>query len=234
MRGRATIAAVTLATLDLACATGPALRDPQAHIAATRLAALPAALDVFVWGREGRRLSDRELTETVRGNVDESINYRLRSHGGRSFGSAATSRLEHFTDFYRWSLRTMHEIMAERLGDAPAAHRSVAEWRFPAALSSWRTALNADFVLVSFILYGDPGQGFSPARSDPARGMAIEGSGLTGSGSRAIACVVALDGGRVVWCNFIPNNSVNMQQRAAAQSTVDVLLEEMLQLADRS
>jgi hypothetical protein len=35
----------------------------------------------------------------------------------------------------------------------------------------------------------------------------------------------------MVWCNFIPNNSVVMQERPAAQSAVDVLLGDMLKLA---
>ncbi|HLK89477.1 MAG TPA: hypothetical protein VKZ18_06270 [Polyangia bacterium] len=225
------MAALAVGALGLGCVTGPALRDPQARISSARLAALPAQVDAFRWVPGGRRVGDHELMETVRGNVDDSINYRLGLHGARSFVSSATGRLEHFSEFYHWSWRTLHEIMAERLGDAPATHKSVAEWRFPADIASWRPVLNADFVLVSFILYGDSRD--PSIRNLVFAGGAAEGAALTGSGSRAIACVVALNEGRVVWCNFIPNNSVVMQERPAAQSAVDLLVGDMLKLADQ-
>ena len=239
MRAAVTVATAALATLGLACASGPELRDPQARIAAKRLAALPTQGKIMLVGPEASRDADQELSATVRGNVDDSINYRLHQHGGHVFGSAATSRLEHFTEFYNWSWRAMHEIIAERLGKAPAAHRSVAEWRFPGDLTSWRPVLNSDFVLVSFILYVyRPPEIHGPSVAAAANRMVNEAdepadsTSLTGAGSRAIACVVAIDGGHIVWCNFIPNNSVMMQERPAAQSAVDVLLTDMLQLAD--
>ena len=225
--------AVALAALSLACATGPALRDLQARIAPARLAALPTQVDAFTWGPGGRHVGDHELTEIVRRNVDDSINYRLLPQGGRMFASAATARLDQFAAFYHWSWRAMHEIMAERLGQEPATHRSVAEWRFAGSISSWQPMLKADFVLVSFVLYGTRGRDFGAAAADVERSVAAEGSGLTGSGSRAIACIVALNDGRVVWCNFIPNNSVAMEERPAAQSAVDVLLGDVLPLAGR-
>ena len=219
-------------TMLIACTTGPELRDPHVRIAAPRLAALPTQGQVFVVGPRGRKISDEELSGAVLRNVNDSINYRLQQHGGRSFGSAATARLDHFSEFYHWSWAAMNEIMAERLGNAPAIHRSVADWRFPRDITSWRPALNAEFVLVSFIFYADPGTGLHGPRVDLERSMATDSLSLTGAGSRAIACVVALDGGYMVWCNFIPNNSVRMQERSAAQSAVDVLLDDMLKLAD--
>jgi hypothetical protein len=178
-------------------------------------------------------VGDHELTEIVKRNVDDSINYRLLPQGGHAFASAATARLEQFAEFFHWSWRAMHEIMAERLGQEPATHRSVAEWRFPRDITSWQTALNADFVLVSFVLYGTRGHDPEPAWMDVERSTAAEGAGLTGSGSRAIACIVALNDGRVVWCNFIPNNSVTMEARSAAQSAVDVMLGDVLPLTVR-
>jgi len=239
MRSAATIAMTVMATLGLACASGPQLRDPQARIAAKRLAALPTQGRIFLVGPKAGRDTVQELDETVRQNVDDSINYRLHEHGGRAFAGAATAQLEHFAEFYHWSWGAMHDIMAERLGDVPAAHESVTEWRFPRDLRSWRPVLNSDFVLVSFILYvyrppeihfRTPASAFGELMEqskDPP-----DSTSLTGGGSRAIACVVALDGGRIVWCNFIPNNNVKMQERPAAQSAVDLLLTDMLKLAD--
>ena len=240
MRFAATIVLAVTTTVGLACAaSGPELRDPQARIAAKRLAALPTQGRIFLVGPKADRDADQELDETVRQNVDDSINYRLHEHGGRAFAGAATAQLEHFAEFHHWSWGAMHDIMAERLGDVPAAHKSVTEWRFPRDVRSWRPVLNSDFVLVSFILYvyRPPEIHFrTPAMAvgemmaqsnDPPDSMS-----LTGGGSRVIACVVALDGGRIVWCNFIPNNSVRMQERPAAQSAVDVLLKDMLKLAD--
>ncbi len=128
----------------------------------------------------------------------------------------------------------MNEIMAERVGDEPANHRSVADWKFSPDITSWRSVLNADFVLVSFVLYA-----YAYAYTDTVgravdveRMMTPDSLSLSGAGSRAIACIVALDSGRMVWCNFIPNNSVRMEQRPAAQSAVDVLLGDMLKIAD--
>ena len=232
MHSRAKVAASVLATMLLSCTTGPELRDPRARVATTRVAALPAQGQIFVVGPRGRKISDAVLSRVVLGNVNDSINYLLHQHGGRSFGSAATARLEHFTEFYHWSWDAMNEIMAERLGTEPALHRSVAEWRFPHDITSWRPVLNAEFVLVSFILYADPGQGLHGPGVDLERSMTPDALSLTGAGSRAIACVVAVDSGHMVWCNFIPNNSVRMQERSAAQSAVDVLLGDMLKLAD--
>ena len=211
----------------------------RAHIAAKRLAALPTQGRIFVVGPQAGRDADADLSATVRTNVDDSINYLVHQHGGHVFGSAATAQLEHFTEFYNWSWRAMHEIVAERLGNVPAAHRSVAEWRFPGDLTSWRPVLNSDFVLVSFILYVWRPPGFHYPSPALAVGEIIKESNdppdstsITGASSRAIACVVAIDGGHIVWCNFIPNNSVTMQERPAAQSAVDVLLDDMLKLAD--
>jgi len=232
MHSRGKVAASVLATMLLSCTTGPELRDPRARVAATRLVALPAQGQIFVVGPRGRKISDAVLSRVVLENVNDSINYLLHQHGGRSFGSAATARLEHFTEFYHWSWDAMNEIMAERLGNEPANHRSVAEWRFPRDIASWRPVLNAEFVLVSFILYADPGQGLNGPSVDLERSMTPDALSLTGAGSRAIACVVAVDSGHMVWCNFIPNNSVRMQERSAAQSAVEVLLGDMLKLAD--
>ena len=230
MHSRGMLVAV-LAAVFLSCTTGPELRDPRVRIAAARLAALPAQGQIFVVGPRGRKISDQELSGAVLGNVNDSINYRLQQHGGRSFGSAATARLERFTEFYHWSWDAMNEIMAERLGNEPAIHRSVVDWRFPHDITSWRHVLDAEFVLVSFFFYADPGQGLHGPAVDLERSMAPDALSLTGAGSRAIACVVALESGHMVWCNFIPNNSVVMQERPAAQSAVDVLLGDMLKLA---
>jgi len=250
MRSTVTVVVAVLATLGLACASGPELRDPQARIAAKRLAALPTQGKITVVGPEGGADADQELSTTVRKNVDDSINYLVHQHGGHVFGREATLSLEHYTEFENWSWHAMHQIIAERLGKAPAAHRSVAEWRFPGDLASWRPVLNSDFVLVSFILYTYRPPKFHPdavllAQINPYLAMGEllvkesqqpqeppDSTSITGAGSRAIACVVAIDGGRIVWCNFIPNNSVTMQERPAAQSAVDVLLTDMLKLAD--
>jgi hypothetical protein len=232
MQARATVATTVLAALGLACTTGPELRDPRARIATTRLAALPTQAKAYVVGPRGRRISDEAFSQTVRGNVDDSINYLVHQHGGHVFGSAATARLDHFNEFYHWSWDALNEIMAERLGKESATHRSVAEWRFPRDITSWRPVLNADFALVSFFLYAYQGDDLHWPRIDLERAMVDDTTSLTGAGSRAIACIVALDGGQMVWCNFIPNNSVRMQERPAAQSAVDVLLGDMLKLAD--
>jgi hypothetical protein len=208
------IPVAVLATLGLACAHGPSLRDPQAAITPARLAGLPTQVNVFIWLKGGARGYDEELSSAVRENVDDSFNYALKQRGGRAFASAGTSRLDHYAEFYRWTGRAMKEILAESTGDSPGAHRSVTEWRYTGDLAAWQPVLNADFVLVSFFHYSKRGRG----------SVAADAAGLTGSGSRAIACVVALQNGRVVWCNYIPNNSVAMEERGPAQSAVDYLL----------
>lgn len=214
MRTRPTIAVMLLATLGLACAHGPSLRDPQVLIAPARVAGLPTQVNVFVWLKGGVRGYDDDVTGDVQQNVDDSFNYALRQRGGRTFASAGTSRLVHYADFYRWSGLALKQILAELVGDYAAAHHSVTEWRYPGDLTAWRPVLNADFVLVSFFHYGKRVEG----------SMVADAAGLTGAGSRAIACVVALQSGRVVWCNYIPNNSVAMEERGRAQSAVDYLI----------
>ena len=126
-------------------------------------------------------------------NVDNSIEQRLRPHGGRSVTAEALNGLPYASLFHDWTTKTLKQIMMERLGRAEATHQSVAEWRYNQSLTAWREELEADFVLVSMYMDG---------RNTAGRSIAVAFAGGSFAARRAIACVVRMEDGRVVWCNF--------------------------------
>jgi hypothetical protein len=201
----------------MGCAT-PAMRDPSVKVVPERLAAVPTEGVVWEFDSNGKRTISEQGTVAAIKNLDESISYRLWLQGGHSIGTDAFEGFKWAVPFREWSRRMMREIMSERLGHANTKHESVTEWRYGPALASWRDRLGADFLLVSLFLDG---------RNTTGRNVLVVLGGGTLAARRAMACIVRLEDGRVVWCNLIEFRWL-LEQRAGAQGLADSLLKELL------
>ncbi len=199
------------------CAT-PAMRAPGVEIVPRRLIATPTVGVVWQWGAGGKATVFPEGSAAAMKNVDASISYRLGLMGGRTIAKTAFEEYEWAASFRAWSEGMMTEIMAERLGRTAVKHESVADWRYQPTLAAWRDRLAADFLLVSMFLDGSDTTGRSLM-------VAFRGYGYVAA-QRAIACVVRMDDGRVVWCNLI-DFGFSPLRAFGAQEIADQLLVDM-------
>jgi hypothetical protein len=209
---------VLLAALT-SCAPLPRMEDPGVRIVPARLAAFPSLGLTFMLNVAKDPTVDTDHTIDTRKNVDDAINYRVASHGGRSFLARTVAQLEHATEFSHWSRRTLYQVIHERIEEKGPHHRSVTDWSFPESLESWRTSLSADFVLISQFYDGTDTLG---------RAALATFAGAPTAARRAIACVVRLEDGRVVWCRYVERFYSDLSSRAGAQELVDKLLGKML------
>ena len=152
--GRRWLKLVGMAFIVTGCVRTPAMQFPGAQVVSRRLAALPSVGVVWNYDFDGKRTVDNEGGLKVQQNIDDSITYRVRRHGGRSFRASAIEGLEHAQAFRSWAIDALAEIMSERLGGSEARHATVGDFRFGESLGSWRSQLDADFVLVTFVLDG--------------------------------------------------------------------------------
>lgn len=214
--GRGWFKLLGLGFMVAGCVSTPAMQYPGTQIASRRLAVLPS--EVVEWGFDfyGKETVDKADTQKAKQNIDDSITYRVRRKGGRSFGAASVEGLDHVQAFNSWAVDTLTEVMVERLALAERNHATVGDFQFPNSLESWRSALDADFVLFTLFLDG---------RDTVRRALALRSAKTA---RRAIACVVHLQSGRVVWCNFDKSMTANLMERWGAQKEVDLLLSEML------
>jgi hypothetical protein len=208
---------VALLSGALGCAT-PAMRAPGVQVVPGRLVALPTDGVVWEMDFEGKRTLSKDKSDAAVENFDDSIAYRLSLHGGRSVASETFETWPWATPFRDWSARMMSEIMTERLGRARVQHESVADWRYGRALATWRERLAADYLLVSMFLDG---------RNTVGRSIAVGFAGGYLAARRAMACVVRMEDGRVVWCNLIEFNA-RLEQRNGAQAVANSLLGDLL------
>jgi len=215
------------------CATQE-VRVDYVPVVSRRVAALPAegaVLDYDLLG--GSPTPNPTDTVTAKKYLDDAINYRLRQHQGRAFDAAAIDGLPHAYPFHIWVKASLNEIRDWSLGRAKETHETVADWKFSSSLGAWRTALDADFILVSLFNYGRNPPYVSPAflvGGVPA--LATEVAIRTArTDTDVIACVVHLETSRVVWCN-VKCMKGDVTLREGAQTDVDALLEEMLRAGD--
>jgi hypothetical protein len=210
---------VGIAFLVSGCVTTWTLQYPGTQVVSRRLAAFPSEGIVWHWDFYGNRTADEKSALETRQALDEAINYRLRRHGGHSFGADAIAGLEHAQEFRSWSVDTLVQIHTEHFSDAEGTHDNVGDFRFSKSLESWRAPLDADFVLITFFLDGHDTKG---------RAIAVAVSGGYHAARRAISCAVHLHSGRVVWGNLEDKIKGDLRSRWGAQQEVDLLLGDML------
>jgi len=84
------------------CIGTPAMQYPGTPVVARRLAALPSEGIAWNYDFYGTKTVDQAREVMVKRNLDDSITYRVRRHGGRSFRAASVERLEHAQAFRSW------------------------------------------------------------------------------------------------------------------------------------
>lgn len=207
-----------LGWLATGCINGPEMQYPQTQVASRRLAALPTEALSWTYDFYDKRTLDQKRSLEIKRTIDDSITYRVRRSGGRSFTAASIEELPHAQAFRGWAVDTLTEIVHENVTYSNTKHESVGDWKFPQSLSSWRAPLDADFVLITLFLDG---------HNTAGRAVAVAVGGGYTAARRAIGCVVHLQSSRVVWCN-LDDMVKELDQRFGAQEEVDRLLSDML------
>ena len=201
------------------CVITPQMQYPGTRVVSRRVAVLPSEGMMWIYDFYGDRTLDRAGSLEAKKNIDDSLTYRVRRYGGRSFGAASIEGLDDARAFRSWAVDTLTEVMGERLAVPGQRHESVGDFRFSKGLGSWRAPLDADFVLVTLFIDGHDTAG---------RSLAVAVGGGYRAARRAIACAVHLQSGRLVWCKLDSSVGGDLLLRRGAQEEVDLLLGEML------
>jgi hypothetical protein len=196
----------------LGCAPGFEIRVRDARIASGRLAAGPAIVSVFQFDSDGNLVPRADWTGTAARNVDAAVAARVGASGGRVFVAEDVAHTDvSYGDFRHWSSTALQEIAGKLAGTRDSPRRSVAEWRFPQSLATWRAALGADFVMA--ILFVDAYEPAGPGATTPPVAASYRAT------QTGIACAVDLGDGRIVWCETAPAFG-DLRTRGAASDVV--------------
>ena len=206
-----------------AAACGPAflLRTPDAPKDCGRIAAGPAVVSVFEFDPSGGLKPRSDWTYDAGQNVDAALAGRLEHGGGRPFVGADVAHTDVTSDDFRhWASKALQEIAGKIANTTSSAQQSVADWRFPQSLTTWRAALGSDFVLSLLLVDAyEPaapgGTGSSSSASTSSRYDAAQ----TG-----IACLVDLDDSRVVACGTSARRFGDLRTGEAARDAVQDLV----------
>jgi hypothetical protein len=202
------------------CAPGLATRVPVVRIVPGRLAAGPSNVSVFEFGGDGSLTSRPDWASDAAKNVDVAVAARVTGNGGRTFVPEDVAHTDvPYGDFRRWTSAALQEIAGALAGTRASAHRSVAEWRYPQSLSTWRAALGADFVLA--VLFADA---YEPAGQGAA---AAPASAAYRAAQTGIACAVSLGDGRIVWCETARAGFGDLRAAEAARAAVGAIVTEL-------
>ncbi len=208
-------------TIAVAGCAGPSM-SVGARIPSSRLAAMPAIGETFEFGADGTLNPRDDMAALAAQSINDAINYRLHVNGARMFTWDAVNKLPNAHDFVEWSAHSMDEIILELLGKSQQDHASVAEFRYRADLGTWRRSLAADYLLISYFINGYD-----------TRERLRSWTTAEHAARRALACIVDLSDGRIVWCRFTDAATDFVLSRDGAQLVVDRLLEAMLARGDR-
>jgi hypothetical protein len=210
------------AAVAVAGCAGPSL-SVGARIPSSRLAAIPAIGETFSLDADGTFIPRDELAGRAAQSINDSINYRLHLHGARMFSWEDVRKLPNAHAFEEWSTHSMREIILEVVGKSQQEHASVADFRYRGDLGIWRRDLAADYLLISYFINGYD-----------TRARASSWTTSEQAARRALACIVDLSDGRIVWCRFTDRTTESVFTRGGAQEVVDRLLEAMLARGDRA
>jgi hypothetical protein len=203
------------------CAPALATRIPEVRVAPARLAAGPASISIFEFGGDGSLTPRPDWTGDAAKNVDAAVAARVTLNGGRTFVPEDVAHTDvPYGDFRHWTSAALQEIAGALAGTRASAHRSVAEWRYPQSLSTWRAALGADFVLA--VLFADA---YEPAGQGAA--AAPPASAAYRAAQTGIACAVSLGDGRIVWCETARAGFGDLRAAEAARAAVGAIVTEV-------
>ena len=207
--------AVILVWAAAGCGSGFALSVPGAPKDCRRIAAGPAVVSVFEFEASGGLKQRADWTYDASQSVDAAVAARVKRGGGRTFVAADVAHTDVTSDDFRhWGSAALQEIAGTIAKTRSSAHQSVADWRFPQSLSTWRAALGADFVLI--LLFVDA---YEPAA--PAGGSSSATSTRYDAAQTGIACLVDTSDGRVVACGTSPRRFGDLRTSEAARDAVE-------------
>jgi hypothetical protein len=200
---------VVLVWAAAGCGSGFQLRIPDAPKDCKRIAAGPAVVSVFEFEASGGLKPRNDWTYDASQNVDAAVAARVKGHGGRMFVAADVAHTDVTSDDFRhWASAALQEIAGKIAGTKSSAHQSVADWRFPQSLTTWRAALGADHVLILLFVDAYEGAASSPSsRYDAAQ---------TG-----IACLVETSDSRIVACGTSPRRFGDLRMADSARDAVE-------------
>ena len=154
--------AVVLVWAAAGCGSGFRLSVPGAPKDCRRIAAGPAVVSVFEFEASGGLKQRSDWTYDASQTVDAAVAARVKRGGGRTFVPADVAHTDVTSDDFRhWGSAALQEIAGTIAKTRSSAHQSVADWRFPQSLSTWRAALGADAVLI--LLFVDAYEPAAPA-----------------------------------------------------------------------
>jgi hypothetical protein len=139
----------------------------------------------------------------------------VKGGGGRTFVADDVAHTDVSADDFRhWASRALQEIAGKVAGTRPSPNRSVADWRFPERLTTWRAALGKDFALVVLLV-----DAYETGPTDAASAA----SAHTETTQTGVACLVSLEDGRLVRCETSPRKFGDLRSRDAARAAVGEL-----------
>jgi len=207
--------------LSVGCGPTLGMRVPDAPVVQARLAAIPPFVRSFTYGASGRATDTDERGYEDVEHLNEALACRLSAHGGRFYDGPSLKGIDGMAELSLWGTRAMADIWRQSNGTRDVRYKNVGHYRFREDASDIREKLGADFLLLTFFIDGHNTTGrnvlniLSPlSEKSTAR-------------REAVACVVRLDDGRLVWCAFRRLDQ-RIDTTAGAQNTVDQMLEPLL------
>jgi hypothetical protein len=213
-----------------ACAPTFLTRSAGVRILPGRLAVGPAIVSVVEFDGNGKLTPRADWAAAATQNVDAAIAARVTANSGRAFVAADVAHTDvTYGDFRHWSSGALQEIAGKLAGTRASDHRSVADWRYPQSLATWRAALAADFVLA--VLFADAYETEGLATPAPAGGEPE--TARYRAAQAGIACAVDLSDGRIVWCETARAAFGDLRTPEAAGRAVGAIIAELCPKGDR-
>lgn len=208
--------ALAAGTAAAGCGPGFRLSVPGAPKDCRRIAAGPAVVSVFESDANGGLKQRADWTYDASRNVDAAVAARVRRGGGRTIAPADVAHTDVTSDDFRhWGSTTLQDIAGAITKTRPSAHQSVADWRFPQSLATWRAALQSDFGLLVLLIDAYEVAGPESSSSTSSR---------YDTAQTGIACLVDFSDGRIVACNPAARRFGDLRTGESARDAVEDLV----------
>jgi hypothetical protein len=208
---------LVISFLAVGCVPALTMRAPNVQVVPSRLAVVPANVDVAELTFDGL-VPHPQWTAAAEGNVDAVLEGVAVANGASVVDPNVLTDAEvSYDDFLDWSERALIQIsLCLQEKGCPEDRRSVAQWSFRGGLESWRPLLNADFVLV--VLLRDSHESTGKAIANFFTMVQVHAQ------QTGIACVVRLSDGQIVWCEHRIDGYGDLREVSPAHTAVDRLV----------
>lgn len=204
------------------CIHAIAMRAPGQPLPVQRMAVMASMVHIYEAGvsRDERKA---DWSERGRLNVDQALRVWSGASGARFFDARDMEDIPlPYGDYRRWSLDSMIEIANRLDGRGAGDRKSVTDWRFPRSLGSWQLRLEADYVLSVLFLDATMSGGMAALAV-----LGALGGGSVQINQLAMACLVRLSDGQVVWCDRLSSFG-DIRAPSSAQSALRRLVQPVL------